>query len=233
MRFDGLTALVTGSTSGIGLAIADAIEAAGGRVIRHGLEPYPDALRVDLSDPGAGSALAAEALAVAPIDILVHSASLQVREPWLSITTEHASAQLRVNFFATLELMQAVVPGMVDSGWGRVLTIGSVQQRLKPHRDMAVYAASKAAQFNLVVNLAKQLAPSGITVNNLSPGVIETPRNSGVLASPDYLAATLSSIPAGRIGLTSDCVPAALLLCSREGGYITGQDLVVDGGFTL
>jgi len=230
-RFDGLTALITGSTSGIGLAVSDAIEARGGRVIRHGLG-LEGALGQDLAEEGAGTSLAAAALSIAPVDILVLSASLQIREPWVSITGDQAGRQLRVNLLSALELMQGLAPGMVERGWGRILTIGSVQQR-QPHRDMLVYAASKAAQFNIVINLARQLAPSGVTVNNLSPGVIDTPRNADALASQAYLDETISHIPAGRIGLPSDCVPAAMLLCSRDSGYITGQDIAVDGGFGL
>jgi NAD(P)-dependent dehydrogenase (short-subunit alcohol dehydrogenase family) len=229
--FDGLTALVTGSTSGIGLALSDAIEQRGGTVIRHGLG-LDGAFGQDLGQPGAGATLAAAALGVGAVDILVLCASLQIREPWLTITADQVESQLRVNLYSALELMQGLTPGMVDRGWGRILTIGSVQQR-QPHRDMLVYAASKAAQFNIVINLAKLLAPSGVTVNNLSPGVIDTPRNTAALASQSYLTETISHIPAGRIGLPEDCVPAALLLCSSESNYITGQDIAVDGGFGL
>ena len=140
--------------------------------------------------------------------------------------------QMQTNFASSLRLIQLCAPKMKEKGWGRVLTVGSVQQ-YKPHKDMLVYAASKAAQMNMVQNLAKQLAPFGITVNNLAPGVIATPRNDAALADPDYAPKVLSGIPMGYAGESQDCAGAALLLCSDEGRYITGIDLVVDGGMKL
>ncbi|WP_159601021.1 SDR family NAD(P)-dependent oxidoreductase [Agromyces humi] len=235
-RVSGRIALVTGSTSGIGAAIADALEQGGARVIRHGLEADGDAnlpvLVEDLAVVGAGARLATAALDVGPVDILVHSASVQIREPWQSITPEQMERQLRVNLVAFLELVQGLAPAMADRRWGRVLAIGSVQQT-RPHPEMAAYAASKAAQANLVSNLAKQLAPSGVTVNSLSPGVIDTPRNREALASDEYHRRVVGQIPVGRIGTPADCVPLARLLCSDEGAYLTGRDVVVDGGYLL
>ena len=235
-RVSGRTALVTGSSSGIGAAIADALEQGGARVIRHGLEADGHAglplLVEDLAIVGAGARLATAALDAGPVDILVHSASVQVREPWQSITPEQMERQLRVNLVAFLELLQGLAPAMADRRWGRVLAIGSVQQT-RPHPEMAAYAASKAAQANLVSNLAKQLAPSGVTVNSLSPGVIDTPRNRDALASEEYHRRVVGHIPVGRIGTPADCAPLARLLCSDDGGYITGRDVVVDGGYLL
>ncbi|WP_154794489.1 SDR family NAD(P)-dependent oxidoreductase [Occultella kanbiaonis] len=246
----GRTALVTGSTSGIGAAIAAALAGAGALVIGHGLQGptaeagpggsgtvgpgavvAPAPLTEDLAVEGAGASLAEHALRLGPVDIVVHAASVQVRAPWTKITPADARRQLQVNLLSAVELLQVLVPPMAERGWGRILAIGSVQRRA-PHPEMAIYAATKAAQHNLVLGLATQLAPSGITVNTLSPGVIETPRNTQALADPDYRAQVLAQIPAGRIGAPADLVGAALLLCSDEAGYLTGQDLVVDGGMT-
>ncbi|MEI8244298.1 MAG: SDR family oxidoreductase, partial [Lentisphaerota bacterium] len=115
--------------------------------------------------------------------------------------------------------------------WGRVLSIGSVQQK-KPHRDMLIYAATKAAQTNMVQNLAVQVAPFGVTVNNLAPGVIVTDRNSVQMSDQTICETVLKKIPAGFIGQSEDCVGAAVLLCSDAGRYITGQDFYVDGGMS-
>ena len=107
------------------------------------------------------------------VDILVLNASQQILNPWEQITAEEFNLQMNINVRASMLLMQKAVPDMRRSGWGRILTIGSVQER-KPHPDMLAYSASKAAQTAMALSLAAQLAPEGITVNNLAPGVILT-----------------------------------------------------------
>ncbi|MFK4836059.1 SDR family NAD(P)-dependent oxidoreductase [Microbacterium sp. ZW T2_14] len=228
----GMRALLTGATSGLGAAIADAMEAHGADVLRHGLEQADPGFDLDLGLPGAAAQLAERALAAGPVDIVVLSASLQIRARWETLSADDVERQLRVNVMAGFELLQALVPGMQARGFGRVLSIGSVQLA-RPHPDMAAYAASKAAFASIIRNLAGQVAASGVTVNTLSPGVVRTPRNVDALADESYRQRVLSGIPAGRIGEPGDFVAAALLLCSREGGYITGQDLLVDGGMSL
>jgi NAD(P)-dependent dehydrogenase (short-subunit alcohol dehydrogenase family) len=121
---------------------------------------------------------------------------------------------------------------MQKKKWGRILTVGSVQQ-IRPHQQMIVYAASKVAQMSMVRSLAPQFAPFGITVNNLAPGAIATGRNEEVLADKNYKALVESKIPVGYVGEPDDCASAALLLCSNAGSYITGQDIYVDGGMGL
>ena len=103
----------------------------------------------------------------------------------------------------------------------------------KPHKDMLIYAAAKAAQVNMVQNLAKQFAPYGVTVNNIAPGVIETPRNTAVLTDESYKEKVLAGIPASYIGRPDDCSGQILLLCSDAGRYITGEDIFIDGGMQL
>ena len=243
----GKRALITGSTQGIGYAIAECFARRGADVIIHGSKSYDKcasaAERIytpeltgrlgiavaDLSRPDGADKLYD---AVGDVDILVLNASIQFRKKWIDITPDEVECQLQTNFKSSLRLIQLTEPYMESRGWGRVVTVGSVQQ-YKPHRDMAVYASSKAAQLNLVTNLAKQLAPCGITVNNLSPGVIATPRNSDALADPEYSKQVMAGIPAGFAGDAEDLAGAALLLCSSEGRYITGIDLVVDGGMKL
>lgn len=113
-----------------------------------------------------------------------------------------------------------------------MLTIGSVQQ-VRPHPEMLVYAASKSALANLVRGLARPWAAKGVTINNLAPGAIDTPRNARALSDASYRGIVLSKIPAGFVGDTADCAGLALLLCSDAGRYITGQDIYVDGGMGL
>jgi len=246
----GKRVLVTGSTSGIGRAIAVGFAQAGAEmVLIHGIESDEQAapvladiaatgarveyLRQDLGEVGGGAVCAQAALEKAGrIDVVVLSAAVQIRRSWTDIAPEEAGRQVRTNFLASLEILQVLVPPMRQNQWGRVLAIGSVQQR-KPHDQMTIYAAMKAAQLNLVGNLAKQLAPDGVTVNCLAPGTFLTERNAGALGDPAYADKVLSGIPARRFGAPSDCVGAALLLCSGAGAYITGANLPVDGGSSL
>ncbi len=248
----GRRALITGARRGIGRAIALGFAAQGAHVgVHHAgtAEEQADAELVitdikrrggvgelfaaDFVQAGAGTKLAATvAAALGPIDILVLNASIELLEPYHAISTDRFDRQIAINLRAPLELLQAVVPGMTERGWGRVLAIGSIQQ-VKPHPEMLVYAGTKGAQLNWVRNMARQVASHGVTVNNLAPGAILTGRNSARLADPDRRQQTERRIPAGRLGRPDDLVGAALLLCSEAGSYINGADLLVDGGLAV
>ena len=240
----GRVALVTGARREIGRAIALALAGQGARVAVHHLgtaEETADAEAVvraigagacafaaDFAEDGAGSRLAAKvAEAMGAVDILVLNASIELIEDFSSVSLEHFDRQIAVNLRSTLELLQALVPPMAARGWGRVVTIGSVQQEL-PHPGMFVYAGTKAMQFNWALNLARQFGGQGVTVNNLAPGAIATARNRVQMLTE--AAAIVQRIPVGRLGTPDDLVGAALLLCSDAGRYITGANLFVDGG---
>lgn len=239
------TALITGSSRGIGRAIALRLAGDGFRILLHGAHPsgrleetkaeieaaggMADILTADLTDLKETERLAA---CMGEVDVLVLNASVQYRTPWREITVEAATAQLNCNFLSSLLLIQAVAPHMQKSGWGRIVTIGSVQEA-KPHPDMLVYSASKAAQANLVQSLALQLAGAGVTVNNVAPGVIYTDRNVEALSDPVYAKKVTDSIPVGFYGEPQDCAGIVSLLCSEEGRYITGQSIFVDGGKSI
>ena len=237
----GKRALITGSTQGIGLAIAKRFREAGAEVIVHGATSEDKCIAAmrevgcdkyvvkNLADADAADVIYA---VTGDVDILVLNASVQYRKAWNDITAEELNTQIAVNFSASLSLMQKYFPHMKAQKWGRVLTVGSVQQ-YRPHKDMAVYAASKDAQMSLVRNIGKQVAPFGITVNNLCPGVIATPRNEGALNDEAYREKVLAGIPAGFAGEAEDCAPAALYLCSNEARYVTGSEIIVDGGMHL
>lgn len=243
MKFDltGKKALVTGSTQGIGYAVAKVLCEHGAEVYVHCSKDMEKAERIakEIGAAGAvtadlGDADAAERLyrATGALDIVVANASVQFRRAWDEIPPEEYDRQMNVNLRSTLCLMQKYIPDMQKKKWGRFVAVGSVQQ-YKPHAQMAVYAASKCAIQSLVENVAKQVAADLVTVNTLLPGVIATPRNDAALADEAYRAKVLSSIPAGYAGESGDCAGAALLLCSEEGRYITGTQLIVDGGMHL
>ncbi len=237
----GKTALVTGSTQGIGLAAAKILAQYGAKVFVHGATSMEKCRRAAEKVPGSvpvcvnlADCDAAKKLydATGDVDILILNASVQYRTPWDKIGEEETETQLRVNFKSSLSLMQAYYEKMKEKGWGRIITVGSVQQ-YKPHKEMAVYAATKCAVMSLVKNIGKQLAPYGITVNNLTPGVIDTPRNEKALSDPEYKKKVMEGIPMGFAGDADDMAGAVLLLSSDAGRYITGADIVVDGGMSL
>ncbi|HJA94686.1 MAG TPA: SDR family oxidoreductase [Candidatus Eisenbergiella merdipullorum] len=238
-------ALVTGSSRGIGRAIAVLLAKDGYEVIVHCAGNLKKAeetkaiieknggvagiLQADLCEPDHVCRLAEE---MGEVDVLVLNASLQIRRPWSEITLEECRKQLNCNFVASMMLIQAAVPYMKKQKWGRIVTIGSVQEA-KPHPDMLVYSASKAAQTNMVHSLALQLAGDGITVNNVAPGVIYTDRNVEALSDPVYAKTVTESIPVGFYGTPEDCAGMVSLLCSEKGRYITGQSIYVDGGKSI
>ena len=235
-------ALITGSSRGIGRAIALTLARDGCKVLVHcagntakaeetkalieSAGGKAEIIKADLCDTDETKLLAAKA---ADCDILVLNASLQYRNRWDKITLEECYNQLNCNFVSSLLLIQGAAGHMKQNGWGRIITIGSVQEA-KPHPDMLVYSASKAAQTNMVKSLSVQLAPYGITVNNVAPGVIYTDRNVEALSDPEYAKKVTGSIPAGFYGEPEDCSGIVSLLCSDKGRYITGQSIYVDGG---
>ena len=228
-KFDltGKVALVTGSTRGIGKAIGDAFEEYGAKVIRHNTKVC------DLSDPAAIDVFfdGLEKEGMLP-DILVANASIQAKIPWTEFPMDEAQKEIQVNFLATLRMFQRCYPKMKAQGWGRLIAVGSVNER-RPHPEMCVYAATKSAQENLVRGLARQVAKEGITVNNLCPGVFFTDRNKACLADPVYGKKVTEAIPMHDYAMPEDATGAALLLASDAGRYITGATILIDGGLSL
>ena len=249
LNLSGKNALVTGSSQGIGQAISLALAEFGANVIIHNRHGDEEAQRVadqvrkkgvkskvvgvDLAEANAVDTLFQQATeAFGSIDILVANASVQIPTLWEDTTMDDFDKQVNANWKSTLSMIQRFVPAMAELGWGRVLTIGSVQE-LRPHPTMMVYAGTKAAIANMVRNLGLQVADKGITVNNLSPGVIETPRtDTPTPPVPDRISQRMT-IPVGFEGQPEDIAGMAVLLCSNAGRYITGQTFFVDGGMSL
>lgn len=242
----GRKALITGSSRGIGAALALALAERGATVAVHGRSAGDEldamaarlggkavALAADLADARACHDLAARATnALGGVDILVLNASYEMRADWKSVSVEDADLQMAVNFRSSLILCQALAPAMTQRGWGRIIALGSIQE-VRPNPALMVYAAAKAAQANMMMNLARELGPGGVTANTLSPGAIATDRNAGALSDPAYRQKVEAQIPAGRVGQPDDCVGACLLLASDAGAYVNGAVLRVDGGWSV
>lgn len=242
---NGKKALVTGSSRGIGRAIAIALAKDCDEVFVHysgNLQAAEETKSIieknggkatvvqgDLSDLTSARKIYEQ---TGSVDILVLNVSVQIRRPWREITADEARQQINSNFLSTMLLIQLYEPHMRFNKWGRIVAIGSVQEK-KPHPDMLIYSSMKAAQTKMAESLALQLAGEGITVNSVAPGVIYTDRNKTVLADEEYAKKVSASIPMGYYGMPEDCAGIVRLLCSEEGRYITGQSIYVDGGKSI
>ncbi|CUX47082.1 SDR family NAD(P)-dependent oxidoreductase [Agrobacterium genomosp. 13] len=243
----GRTALVTGSSRGIGAAIAEGLAGAGANVILHGVKPGAAAavqhrivasggtaqdLAGDLSEPGAGRDLIERAEAIAPVDILVINASAQINAVLSELTPDDLAFQLAVNLGSTVDMLQAALPRMAARKWGRVVSIGSVNQ-LRPKGVVTVYAATKAAQHNLIQSQARDYARDNVLLNTLAPGLIDTDRNAHRRDEDpegwaDYVR-TLNWM--GRAGQPEEMVGAAIFLSSEACSFMTGENIFLTGGY--
>jgi 2-hydroxycyclohexanecarboxyl-CoA dehydrogenase len=243
-------AIVTGGGSGMGAAICRHLAARGHRVAvldidedaANGVAKELQAdgaaamgARVDVSDrPAVLAALGSVRSTLGTAGILVTSAGIEGFESFLAITPEAWNRMIAVNLTGTFHCLQAVVPDMIEAGWGRIVTISSSSAQSGTRR-MAHYVASKGGVIALTKALALDLAPDGITVNTIPPGVIDTPMmrrpiESGQMASMEQV---LARAPLGRAGTPDDIASACAFLCSEEAGYITGQQINVNGGWYL
>lgn len=237
----GKTALVTGSTQGIGFEIAKLLAKQGAKVFINGVSNEEKCAAASAAVKGSDYIYADITSAedvermynkTGDVDILVLNASVQYKREWNEYSDEEIDMQINCNLRSTYKLIQKYSEAMKKKGFGRIVTIGSVNQ-YNNHPMLSVYGVTKAAQMKLVESIAPLLAPFGVTVNNVAPGAINTPRNSEALSDEDFRDKVISSIPAGYVGEACDVAPAVLLLCSDEGRYITGSEIIVDGGMHL
>ena len=237
----GKTALVTGSTQGIGFEIASLLAKQGAKVFISGAaseekckaasEKIPNSIpvRTNLLKQEEIDALYEK---TGDVDILVLNASVQYKRKWDEFSLEEYDIQMDCNVKSSYLLIKKYVEGMKRKQWGRIVAIGSVNQ-YSQHPELSIYGVTKAAQMKMVQNFAPLLAPFGITINNIAPGAIETPRNERAFEDAAFKKKVTDSIPCGYIGKPEDISPAVLLLCSDEGRYITGSEIIIDGGMHL
>jgi 2-hydroxycyclohexanecarboxyl-CoA dehydrogenase len=247
----GRVAVVTGGASGMGLAIARHLAARGDRVAlldlqRDAVLRAAEGLRetgaravgaeVDVTDRGAVDGAFEKVRAeLGRVEIVVTSAGLDAFERFTHITVESWERVLAINLTGTFHCLQAAVPDMLEARWGRMVTISSSSAQSGAPR-MAHYVASKSGVIGLTKALALELAPHGITVNNIPPGIIDTPmlrraEAGGDIGKIEKIAPRM--IPVGRAGTPEDIAATCGFLCSDEAGFITGQVVGVNGGMVL
>jgi glucose 1-dehydrogenase len=177
--------------------------------------------------------IADAAAALGPLDILVNNAGVEKHAPFWDVTEADYDKVIDVNLKGTFFGTQAMVRHLRDTGrTGRIVNISSVHEDL-PFPNFAAYCASKGGLRMLTRNLAVELGPLGIAVNNIAPGAIETPINTNLLRDPAKLNALLTQIPSGRLGQPDDVAGLAVFLASDEASYVTGATFFVDGGLSV
>jgi NAD(P)-dependent dehydrogenase (short-subunit alcohol dehydrogenase family) len=234
-------ALVTGSSSGIGLAIAEALEGAGAQVVYHAHEPRPGSVpadrsfvQADLIPADGPRRLVEAAFALQPrLDLLVSNAGSFFDVPFLSMTLERWEKTISLNLRAGYFLIQAFAERLVREKRGGSIVVVASTNGLQAEPDSTAYDISKGGVVMLTRTLALALAEHNIRVNAIAPGLIQTPLSRAWLATrPGLEAHYVKSIPMGRIGTPPDCAGAVVFLASEAAAYITGQVLVMDGGLT-
>jgi 2-hydroxycyclohexanecarboxyl-CoA dehydrogenase len=223
-------ALVTGGAGGIGSAIAAALRA-DHEVLTADLKGAD--LTIDVTDPASVASACAEAGA---IDVLVNAAGWDELKPFLETDEDFWEHVIAVNYKGCLRTTKALLPGMVERGWGRIVNIASDAGRVGSSGE-SVYAGAKGAVIAFGKTVAREVATKGVTVNAVCPGPTRTPMLEGMAGTDErgakLMAALERAVPMKRIGEPSDVAAAVAFLASEQAGYITGQTLSVSGGLTM
>jgi NAD(P)-dependent dehydrogenase (short-subunit alcohol dehydrogenase family) len=244
----GKTALITGASKGLGKAMALALAEAGARLAlvsrdRAKLESAAAEIRKGGGDAEIFVADVTDEAQVAQVrdaykarygeglDILINNAGINLRKPLTEFTLTEWRSIIDTNLTSVFLLCHAFIPLMKGRGYGRIINMTSMMSHISlPGRT--AYSASKSGLLGFNRALALELAPEKITVNGISPGVCDTEINAPLMQNPALRAEFLAKIPVGRFGQASEIGKLAVYLCAEEAGFITGTDIVIDGGWT-
>ena len=245
-KLDGRVAVITGASKGLGKAMALALGAAGASIalVSRNIEQLNQVGRAVKDAGGEARVFQAEVSeedqvrklerdvlgAFAKVHILINNAGINIRKPLVEFTLEEWRRVLDTNLTSVFLMCRSFIPGMKGAGYGRVLNMTSTMSWVSlPGR--AAYSASKTALLGVTRALALELAPDAITVNAISPGPFGTEMNTVLMQNPEMNQQFLSKIPLGRWGRVEEIGQLALYLCSEDAGFITGTDIVIDGGW--
>ncbi|MCF4966007.1 glucose 1-dehydrogenase [Nostoc sp. CMAA1605] len=252
MKLEGKVALVTGSSQGIGQAIAIRLAQEGASIVIN-YRSHPEGAEATLAQvkEAGGKCHMVDGLTIqadtgivtdvqrmiadsiahfGKLDILVNNAGIEKNADFWDVTEKDYDAVMNVNLKGVFFATQAFVKHLLDTKQpGKIINISSVHEEL-PFPHFAAYCVSKGGLKMLTRNLAVELAPHGITINNVAPGAIETPINTKLLNDPEKLGALLKNIPLGRLGQPKDVASLVAFLASADSDYVTGTTFFVDGG---
>ena len=240
----GKTALITGATRGIGKAIADAFMDCGADLMLTGTKPEEieqmnaeeknpkvQWLKADFSSHGGIASFIEQLKSIDAIDICVNNAGINIIKPYSEYSADEYQRLMSINLTAPFSITQQLIPDMKKRGFGRIVNIASIWSKVsKPGRSL--YTMSKAGLVGFTRSLAVEHAAENILVNAVSPGFTLTELTQQSL-SDDEMKSLSSQIPMGRFAEPSEIAQTVLFLCSEMNTYITGQNIVVDGGFTI
>jgi NAD(P)-dependent dehydrogenase (short-subunit alcohol dehydrogenase family) len=244
----GRTALITGASKGLGKAMALALAEAGAGVAlvsrdEGKLQAAAEQVReaggraevfvADVTDEAQVTKLREDFTEKFgdPLHILINNAGINIRKPLTDFTLEEWHRVMDTNVTSVFLLCRAFIPRMKGQGYGRIINLTSMMSHVSlPGR--APYSASKTALLGFTRALALELAPDKITVNGISPGVYDTEINAPLMQNAELRAEFLAKIPIGRFGQPGEIGKLAVYLCSEDAGFITGTDILIDGGWT-
>jgi NAD(P)-dependent dehydrogenase (short-subunit alcohol dehydrogenase family) len=249
MKIDltGRTALITGGSRGLGEAMAVALAGAGATIailardverldkVRAAITAAggkAEFFKADVtSEPDVVALGAAVTQALGPIDIVINNAGTNIRKKLVDFSLTEFRSVIDSTLISTFLVSRAFVPGMRGRGYGRIINMSSILGHVSLP-DRTAYSSAKSAILGFTRALALELAADGITVNSLSPGPFETEMNSAVMNNPELNRQFLANLPAGRWGKVEEVGALACYLCSEVAGFITGTDILIDGGWT-